>query len=96
VDDFAERTKTRIIQYVPRSITVTQSELKGKTTIEAAPDSEQAKVYTRLAERIAAHGESETPNPLELDELRAWAAAWSDRLLQLETGVVVGGDQAGI
>ncbi|MDR0380807.1 MAG: nitrogenase iron protein [Oscillospiraceae bacterium] len=96
VDDFAERTKTRIIQYVPRSITVTQSELKGKTTIEAAPDSEQAKVYTQLAERIAAHEESEVPNPLELDELRAWAATWSDRLLQLETGVVVGGAQAGI
>ncbi|MDR0423917.1 MAG: nitrogenase iron protein [Clostridiales Family XIII bacterium] len=96
VDDFAARTKTQIIQYVPRSITVTQSELKGKTTIEAAPDSEQAKVYIQLAERIAAHEESKVPAPLELDELRAWAASWSDKLLQLETGVVVGGEQAGI
>jgi len=96
VDDFAERTKTQIIQYVPRSITVTQSELKGKTTIEAAPDSEQAKVYIELAERIASHDESKVPNPLELDELRAWAATWSDKLLQLETGIVVGGEQAGI
>jgi nitrogenase iron protein NifH len=96
VDDFAARTKTQIIQYVPRSITVTQSELKGKTTIEAAPGSEQAQVYIQLAERIAAHEESKVPNPLELDELRAWAATWSDKLLQLETGVVVGGEQAGI
>jgi nitrogenase iron protein NifH len=96
VDDFAARTKTQIIQYVPRSITVTQSELKGKTTIEAAPDSEQAKVYIQLAERIAAHEESRVPNPLEPDELRAWAADWSDKLLQLEDGVVVGGEQAGI
>jgi nitrogenase iron protein NifH len=96
IDDFSGRTKTQIIQYVPRSITVTQSELRGKTTIEAAPDSEQAKVYTQLAERIAAHEESKTPSPLELDELRNWAAGWSDKLLELETGVVVGGERSGI
>jgi nitrogenase iron protein NifH len=82
--------------YIPRSITVTQSELKGKTVIEAAPDSEQAKVYTQLAERIAAHELSTTPAPLELAELQAWAASWSDALLALETGVIPGGDRAGI
>jgi nitrogenase iron protein NifH len=96
VDDFAARTQTQVAQYVPRSITVTQSELRGKTTIEAAPESPQAAVYNQLAERIAAHQESKTPAPLELDALRQWAAAWSDRLLELETGVVVGGEQAGI
>lgn len=95
VDDFAQRTKTQIVQYVPRSITVTQSELKGKTTIEAAPLSAQAKVYFQLAERIASHEESKVPNPLELDELRAWAATWSDKLLEQETSVV-SGIQAGI
>ncbi len=91
VDDFAARTKTQIMQYVPRSITVTQSELKGKTTIESAPDSQQAQVYHQLAERIISHEESKVPTPLELDELRQWAAGWSDKLLELETGVVVGG-----
>ncbi|MDR0706659.1 MAG: nitrogenase iron protein [Treponema sp.] len=96
VDDFADRTKTQVMQYVPRSITVTQSELKGKTTIEAAPDSEQAKIYRELAERVAAHEESKAPSPLELDELRQWAAGWSDKLLELEAGIVVGGQQAGI
>ncbi|MDR1320235.1 MAG: nitrogenase iron protein [Gracilibacteraceae bacterium] len=96
VDDFAERTQTRIVQYVPRSITVTQCELKGKTVIEAAPDSEQARVYMELAERVAAHEESRTPAPLELRELQAWAAKWSDKLLELETGTVPGGQAAGI
>ncbi|MDR0804652.1 MAG: nitrogenase iron protein [Oscillospiraceae bacterium] len=96
VDDFAARTKTQIMQYVPRSITVTQSELKGKTTIEAAPDSDQAKVYEQLAERIANHEESKVPSPLELDELRQWAASWSDKLLELESGIIAGGQQAGI
>jgi nitrogenase iron protein NifH len=96
IDDFASRTKTQIMQYVPRSITVTQSELKGKTTIEAAPDSQQAQVYRQLAERIINHEESKVPSPLELDELRHWAAGWSDKLLELESGVVAGGAQSGI
>jgi nitrogenase iron protein NifH len=42
IADFAERTNNQIMGYIPRSLTVTQSELMGKTTIEAAPDSEQA------------------------------------------------------
>lgn len=96
IDDFAARTKTQVMQYVPRSITVTQSELKGKTTIEAASDSQQAQVYRQLAERIISHEESKVPSPLELDELRRWAAGWSDKLLELETGVVTGGIQSGI
>jgi len=86
IDDFASRTKTQIMQYVPRSVTVTQSELKGKTTIEAAPDSNQAKIYIELAKRIAAHENSTTPSPLDMTELREWAAGWSDQLLALEAG----------
>jgi nitrogenase iron protein NifH len=66
---------------VPRSITVTQSELQGKTTIEAAPDSDQAGVYRRLANKIALHTESKTPSPLNEKELRAWAATWAGHLL---------------
>ncbi len=96
VDDFAEKTHTQIVEYVPRSITVTQCELQGKTTIEAAPDSEQAKVYLRLAKKISEHTESKVPSPLEISELREWAASWSDQLLALETGVVPGGKAAGI
>ncbi|GHV52498.1 nitrogenase iron protein [Synergistales bacterium] len=90
VDDFAERTKTRIMQYIPRSVTVAQCELKGKTTIEAAPDSEQAAVYTELARRIAEHEVSQVPSALEVSELRKWAASWADQLLELETGTVTG------
>jgi nitrogenase iron protein NifH len=96
VTDFSERTDTQIVQYIPRSVTVSQCELKGKTVIEAAPESEQARVYTELAEKIAAHEVSKTPSPLELQELRDWASGWSDKLLELETGVVTGGAAAGI
>lgn len=96
IDDFAKRTNTQIMQYVPRSVTVTQSELQGKTTIEAAPDSKQAQIYIELAKRVAAHDSSNIPEPMSVSELREWASAWGNQLLQLESGVVVGGSQAGI
>jgi nitrogenase iron protein NifH len=89
VDDFVSRTKTQVLQYVPRSITVTQSELSGKTTIEAAPDSEQAKIYRELAERVDKHEQSITPSPLDPQELRQWASEWSDQILAIERGDVV-------
>jgi len=88
INDFVERTKTRVVEYIPRSVTVTQCELQGKTTIEAAPDSEQAKIYFSLAEKIASHKDSKTPQPMGIQELRSWAAKWGDYLLALETGSI--------
>lgn len=88
VDDFVQRTQTQVIEYVPRSVTVTQAELQGKTTIEASPDSEQAKIYSRLAQKVVETTESKVPSPLETAELREWAATWADQLLAIETGEV--------
>ena len=84
IDDFVEKTQTQVVEYVPRSLTVTQSELQGKTTIEAAPHSEQAGIYRRLAKRIAEHTESKVPSPLDARELRAWSAGWADQLIEIE------------
>lgn len=88
IDDFASKTKTQVVEYVPRSVTVTQCELQGKTTIEGAPDSEQAKIYTRLAEKIAAHEISHTPSPLDTTELRKWASGWSKQILAVESKAI--------
>jgi len=84
IDDFAERTKTPIVQYVPRSLTVTQAELSGRTTIEASPKSEQAEIYRTLARRIAEHTESKVPTPLGPVALREWSAKWADHLVEAE------------
>jgi len=86
VEDFVSRTQTQVIEYVPRSLTVTQAELQGKTTIEAAPHSEQADIYRRLARRIADHTESKVPTPLNQQELRDWSASWADHLIEIERG----------
>jgi nitrogenase iron protein NifH len=90
VDDFVKQTATRVVEYVPRSVTVTQAELQGKTTIEASPDSEQAKIYKRLAQSIADHEKSIVPQPLEQNELRAWAEKWATHLLALANSEVQG------
>jgi nitrogenase iron protein NifH len=88
VDDFVAKTKTRVVEYVPRSVTVTQAELQGKTSVEAAPASEQAKIYSRLATKVIETTESKVPFPLTTTELREWAAQWADHLLAMETGEV--------
>ena len=81
IDDFASRTGTTIAEYVPRSDTITRSELLGQTAIEYDPDSEQADVYRSLARTLLQNEEKYVPKPLEAAELKVWAESWSDRLL---------------
>jgi nitrogenase iron protein NifH len=88
IDNFVERTGTKVMEYIPRSLTVTKSELAGKTTIEADPNSEQAGIYRSLAKNIDEHTQSVTPTPLNLEELKAWAAEWSDQIMAVEVGEV--------
>ncbi|OAV63518.1 Nitrogenase iron protein 1 [Bacteroidales bacterium Barb6] len=95
IDDFTQQTGTQVVEYVPRSITVTQAELSGRTTIEAQPISVQADIYRSLAKKIHEHTESRVPTPLEIDALREWSARWADQLLAIEAGEVRG-TQAGI
>jgi nitrogenase iron protein NifH len=84
ISDFAEKTKSTIAEFVPRSLTVTKAELQGKTVIESDPDSEQADVYRELAKRIYENGHAYVPSPLDVDGLKEWAGVWGDRLLDLE------------
>ncbi len=89
IDNFAERTGAPVAGYVPRSITVAQSELYGKTVIEANPQSAQADVYRQLAQRIINDTQTVIPAPLSVNELRDWAREWGDRILREEKGEVL-------
>ncbi len=80
--DFSKQTKSTVAEFIPRSLTVTKSELSGKTTIESQPDSEQADVYRSLARHIVNNEDKYVPSPLESDELKAWAESWSDSILK--------------
>ena len=90
INDFALKTGTSAIGYVPRSLVVSQSELYGKTVIEANPKSKHADVYRNLAKYIAEDEDLVVPNPMGVGELRDWAREWGDRIYNLETGVVDG------
>ena len=88
IDDFAARTNTKAVGYVPRSLDVAQSELYGQTVIEAVPDSPQADVYRRLARYIAESDELTVPTPLGAADLKNWAREWGDRVFAAKTHVV--------
>lgn len=84
INDFAAETNAKVIGYVPRSSIVAQSELQGKTVIEANPDSEQAEVYRELARYIINDTQTTLPSPLSVTELRDWAKVWGDKILKIE------------
>jgi nitrogenase iron protein NifH len=88
IDDFALRTGTSVTQYIPRSLVVSQSELYGKTVIEASPESPHADLYRELAKRIDEDVHTVIPKPLNVNELREWAREWGDRIIQDEQGVI--------
>jgi nitrogenase iron protein NifH len=88
IDDFAGRTGSRVIGYVPRSMTVAQSELYGQTVIEAVPASEQAEVYRSLARFIVENEGAAIPKPLNGPELKQWARHWGDQIFNAEAGIV--------
>lgn len=92
VNDFASRTGTKVVGYVPRSLVVSQSELYGKTVIEANPESEHADIYRKLAKFIVNDEDLNVPNPLNVTELRDWARDWGDKIFKLESGEVNGAE----
>lgn len=92
IDDFTSRTGTTVAGYVNRSLVVQQSELYGKTVIEANPTSEQADIYRNLAKYIAENENLVVPHPLGAGELRDWAREWGDKIYNLESGVVSGAE----
>lgn len=82
IGDFGSKTNTEVIDYVLRSSVVTKCELKGMTTIEGAPDSKQADIYRRLAEKIIQNDHSFIPNPFEAEKLWDWGSKWTHHLME--------------
>ncbi|MNV42929.1 Nitrogenase iron protein 1 [compost metagenome] len=80
IEDFAKVTGASVAGYVPRSPVVAQSELYGKTVIEASPQSDQAEVYRKLAAHVASNEQLTVPAPLNVTDLRDWARSWGDAI----------------
>ncbi|TAJ44544.1 Ni-sirohydrochlorin a,c-diamide reductive cyclase ATP-dependent reductase subunit [Methanofollis fontis] len=69
VREFASMINSEMVACIPRSRTVTLSELNRQTVIEYAPESEQAEVYRRLARTVVENDRTSIPTPLTIDEL---------------------------
>lgn len=88
INDFAEKTGATVAGYIPRSLVVSQSELYGKTVIEANPKSEHADLYRKLADYVAGNEELVIPSPMGAADLREWARLWGDKVYSLNSGQV--------
>ena len=69
VEEFGRRTGARIIGSIPGDMNITENEIYGQTTIERQPDSDIARRFRDLADRIMENTDRITPVPLMNKEL---------------------------
>ena len=74
--EFARRLNTRLVAFVPRDKVVNLAENQRQTVLQYAPDSEQAAIYSRLAETIWNNTELSIPTPIEFEELEKMVAVY--------------------
>lgn len=74
--EFARRLNTRLVAFVPRDKVVNLAENRRQTVLQYAPDSEQAAIYSRLAETIWNNTELSIPTPIEFEELEKMVAVY--------------------
>jgi nitrogenase iron protein NifH len=69
--EFTASIGTHMIHFVPRDNIVQKAEFNKKTVTEYAPDENQAKEYSELAQKIIENKNFTVPKPLTMDELEA-------------------------
>lgn len=69
IEALAAKINTQMIHFVPRDNVVQHAELRRMTVNEYAPDSNQAKEYAQLAEKITNNTNLTIPTPISMDEL---------------------------
>jgi nitrogenase iron protein NifH len=65
VERFSSEVGVPLIAHIPRSPTVIYAEAKARTVVEAFPDSEQARCYKDLAEKILNNKKTFIPKPFK-------------------------------
>ena len=67
--EFASKLNTHLIAFVPRNKIVNIAENQKQTVLQYAPDSDQAKVYFKLAEDMWNNENLTVPTPIAFEEL---------------------------
>jgi nitrogenase iron protein len=70
VSEFAKRIGSKLIGFIPRDRTVRDCENNGNTVIEGAPESEQAKRYRELGQKVLENSMKCIPRPITPEEVR--------------------------
>lgn len=94
VADFSKCCGATVYSSIPHSLVVMASELYGKTVLEAAPLSQHAFVYRKLAKKVMGIESRVLPRYLDDQELKDWGHSWAGLIHELETGYLT--DGAGI
>jgi nitrogenase iron protein NifH len=63
--EFAQRLGSKFIQLVPRSSVIQACETEGRTVLEHAPKSEEAKIFRELAKLVLENDARVIPTPVE-------------------------------
>lgn len=69
IEALAAKLNTQMIHFVPRDNVVQHAELRRMTVNEYAPNSNQAKEYAQLADKIINNKKLTIPTPISMDEL---------------------------
>lgn len=69
VENFAERLGTKLVGRLPMSDLIPRAEIRRKTVIEYAPDSEMAGRFRKLGLAVLENEDRAVPEPLSDDEL---------------------------
>lgn len=69
VENFAERLGTKLVGRLPMSDLIPRAEIRRKTVIEYAPDSEMADRFRKLGLAVFENEDRAVPEPLSDDEL---------------------------
>ena len=71
VGDFARSLGSHLVDFIPRDPIVRRAEVARQTVLQYAPESPQAGVYRRVADRILANESPVVPRSMGLEELEA-------------------------
>ncbi|BAU44877.1 MULTISPECIES: nitrogenase iron protein [Cyanophyceae] len=69
IEALAAKLNTQMLHFVPRDNVVQHAELRRMTVNEYAPNSNQAKEYAQLADKIINNKNLTIPTPISMDEL---------------------------
>lgn len=78
VSEYAQLINSQMIDLIKRDLSIQKWERSAKTVLEAAPESEAAQSYRRLADKIIHNNNFSVPKPLNFEDLMALCEKYNE------------------